>query len=275
MGLTDRGMLLKTPKIKNKKRKNQMLALERQRKILEIAKRDGAVRTQSLASLLEVTEETVRRDLDTLARQGLLHRTHGGATEVSMVIREFSRSEREGRQAEEKQSLAKAAARHIGENETLMLDASSTALELARQLPERRGLRVVTYAIGVIERLAVRSDIELILLGGIHDAKAGRFHGMLTEMGVRSMRIDRFFFSGHGFDPALGVGEPNPEEARLKATVIAHAGWTCAMMDHTKLGRKTDHYFVKPSEIDLLVTDSRGAAYARNPALKGLAIEAG
>jgi DeoR/GlpR family transcriptional regulator of sugar metabolism len=252
-----------------------MLALERHRKILEIAKREGAVRTQSLAILLKVTEETVRRDLDSLARQGQLHRTHGGATDVSMVIREFSRSEREGKQAEEKQAIAKAAVRHIGGNDTLMLDASSTALELARCLPEKRGLRVVTYAIGVVEMLAVRNDIEVILLGGIHDPKAGRFHGMLTEMGVRALRIDRFFFSGAGFDPSQGIGEPNPEEARLKATIIAHAGWKCAMLDHTKLGRKTDHYFVRPDQTDLLVTDSKGAGYCAAVDLRGIPYEIG
>jgi DeoR/GlpR family transcriptional regulator of sugar metabolism len=252
-----------------------MLALERHRKILEIAKRDGAVRTQSMAALLNVTEETVRRDLDSLARQGQLHRTHGGAADVSMVIRELSRSEREGKQAEEKQAIAKAAVRHIRENETLLLDASSTALELARCLPEKCGIRVVTYAIGVVERLAIRSDIEVILLGGIHDPRAGRFQGMLTEMGVRALRIDRFFFSGAGFDPSLGIGEPNPEEARLKATIIAHADWTCAMLDHTKLGRRTDHYFVRPDQIDLFITDSEAADYCENGKLKGVTYEVG
>lgn len=275
IGLTGYGMLIEALKSKPKKRKNHMLAIERHRKILEIAKRDGAVRTQSLASLLDVTEETVRRDLDSLSRQGLLHRTHGGATENSMVIRELSRSEREERQAGEKEAIAKAAVRHIGGNETLMLDASSTALEFARHLPEKLGLRIVTYAIGVVERLAVRTDLEVILLGGIHDPKAGRFQGMLTEMGVRALRIDRFFFSGAGFDPSLGIGEPNPEEARLKATIIAHAGWKCAMLDHTKLGRRTDHYFVRPDQIDLFVTDPEGADYCRKGNLKGIPYEMG
>jgi len=268
-------MLIQAIKSKLKKRKNHMLALERHRKILEFAKRDGAVRTQSLASLLDVTEETVRRDLDSLSRQGLLHRTHGGATENSMAIRELSRSEREGKQAAEKEAIAKAAVRHIKGNETLMLDASSTALEFARHLPEKLNLRVVTYAIGVVEKLAVRNDLEVILLGGIHDQKAGRFHGMLTEMGVRSMRIDRFFFSGACFDASLGIGEPNLEEARLKATIIAHAGWKCAMLDHTKLGRITDHYFVRPDQIDLLVTDSGGAGYCGKGNLKGISCEVG
>ncbi len=237
-----------------------MLAIERQREILKIAKRDGAVRTQELASVLGVTEETVRRDLDALARQCLLHRTHGGATEISMAIHELPQSEREQRQASEKTVIARLAANLIGQNETLMLDASSTALEFARQLPEGRKLRIVTYAQDVVEKLAIRDDLELILLGGIFDAKGRRYRGMLTEMGLRSLRIDRFFFSGGGFDPVLGIGEPSPEEARLKATIIAHSNWNCAMMDHTKLERKTDNYFAKPEKINVLITDNQGTA---------------
>ncbi len=238
-----------------------MLAIERQRKIVDAARRAGAVRTQELAATLGVTEETVRRDLDALARQGLLHRTHGGATEISMTFQEIPQSEREGRQAAEKTVIGKLAAKQVTANETIVLDASSTALEFARHLPEGQGLRIVSYAKDVIELLSTRTDLELVLLGGVYEAKGRRFGGMLTEMGIRSMRVDRFFFSGGGFDSKLGIGEPNPDEARLKATIMSHAKWKCAMLDHTKLGCPTDHFFVKPSEIDLLVTDSAGAEF--------------
>lgn len=252
-----------------------MLAIERQRRILDRAKREGTVRTQDLAALLSVTEETVRRDLDALSRQGLLRRTHGGAADVSIMPDELPQSEREARQAGEKSVIAKLATRHIDANETLMLDASSTALELARHLPSGCKLRVVTYAQSVIECLAIRNDIELIALGGIYEPKGRRFRGMLTEMGIRSLHIDRFFFSGGGFHETRGIGEPNPEEARLKSTIMAHADWKCALLDHTKLGRATDHYFVKPSEIDLLITDSGGAGFCRKSAPKGIACEVG
>jgi DeoR/GlpR family transcriptional regulator of sugar metabolism len=238
-----------------KNHKNGMLAIERHRRILEEARKEGAVRTQELAAILGVAEETVRRDLDGLARQGLLKRTHGGAADVSMILREYSQHEREAQQAAEKTAIAKVAIKHIKEHETILLDASSTALELARQLPEGRSLRVVTYSHAVVEQLAIRSDVELILLGGTYEAKGRRFRGMLTEMGVRALRIDRFFFSGGGFHVSRGVGEPSAEEASLKATIIAHADWKCALLDHTKLGRMTDHFFVKPEELDLLITD--------------------
>ncbi len=250
-----------------------MLAIERQRKILEAARRDGAVRTQDLSSTLKVTEETIRRDLDALARQRLLHRTHGGATEISLAIHELPQSERELRQADEKTAIGKLAAKQIGMNETIMLDASSTGLELARNLPEGYRLRVVSYAQDVIERLAIRSDLELVLLGGTYEPRGRRFGGMLTEMGIRSMRIDRFFFSGGGFHKKLGIGEPNPDEARLKATIMAHAKWKCALLDHTKLGRDTDHYFVKPEEIDLLLVDAAGGKFFSKNVTGNQAIE--
>ncbi len=245
----------KKHKEQEKTTKYHMLAIERQRKILESARRDGTVRTQELSAALGVAEETVRRDLDALSRQGLLRRTYGGAADLSMGFHEYSQNEREARQSEEKSAIAKMAANQIIAEETIMLDASSTALELARQLPEGLKLRVLTYSHGVVEKLAMRTDIELILLGGIYEPKGRRFMGMLTEMGARAFRIDRFFFSGDGYDSELGLGEPNPEESRLKATVMNHAKWRCALLDHTKLGKATDHFFVKPHELDMLITD--------------------
>lgn len=250
-----------------------MLAIERQRRILEAAKRERTVRTQELAAVLKVTEETVRRDLDALSRQGLLRRTHGGAADISIMLDELSQSDRETRQAGEKTAIAKLAVKHIKDHETIMLDASSTALELARHLPSGKSLRVITYAHSVVEKLAIRSDIELVLLGGTYEAKGRRFRGMLTEMGIRALRIDRFFFSGGGYHGTRGVGEPGVEEARLKAMVIAHADWKCVIMDHTKLGMITDHFFAKPSEIDLFITDAKGADFFKSGSIKGVKVE--
>ncbi|MEP2776329.1 MAG: DeoR/GlpR family DNA-binding transcription regulator [Luteolibacter sp.] len=252
-----------------------MLAIERQRRILAKAKKNGTVRTQDLAAMLEVTEETVRRDLDALSRRGQLKRTHGGAADVSVILDELPAGERETRQAAEKAAISKMAMKHVGENETIMLDASSTALEFARHLPAGRSLKVVTYSHDIVERLSMRRDIELVLLGGIYEPKGRRFTGLLTEMGIRALRIDRFFFSGSGYDKDLGIGEPNPEEARTKSLIVSLAKWKCAMMDHTKLGRVTDNYFVNPSEIDVLITDKAGMTFCKTPGMKKMECEFG
>lgn len=240
-----------------------MLAAERQRRILELARKNGTVRTTELAGDFQVTEETIRRDLDFLARVGHLRRTHGGAMDSTVSIGELSQSERESRQLEEKVAIGREAASFVKENETLLLDASTTALEFASQLPDGLPLRVVTYSLAVVERLAAREDIELIELGGIYDRRGRRFSGLLTETTVRMLRIDRFFFSGGGFDPKLGIGEPNPSQAAFKRMVLEHANWSCALIDSTKLGAPTDHFFAKPEEIQAVVTDKGGRSFAK------------
>lgn len=240
-----------------------MLAAERQRRILELARKNGTVRTTELAGDFQVTEETIRRDLDFLARVGHLRRTHGGAMDSNVSIGELSQSEREARQLEEKVAIGREAALLVKEGETLLLDASTTALEFASQLPDGMPLRVVTYSLAVVERLAAREDIELIELGGSFERRGRRFSGMLTEAALRMLRIDRFFFSGGGFDPKLGIGEPNPDQARLKRAILEHAQWSCALMDSTKLGAPTDHFFAPPEDLGAMVCDKGGKAFAK------------
>lgn len=240
-----------------------MLAAERHRRILEIARKNGTVRTTELSGDFSVTEETIRRDLDFLARVGRLRRTHGGAMDSTVMLAELSQSEREARQLDEKVAIAKEAANLVKEGETLLLDASTTSLEFASQLPNGIQLRVVTYSLAVVERLSARDDIELIELGGIYERRGRRFSGLLTETALRMIRIDRFFFSGGGFDPNLGVGEPNQDQARFKRFMLEHSAWSCALIDSTKLGAPTDHFFAKPDEIAALVTDKGGKPYAK------------
>ena len=230
-----------------------MLAAERHHLILDRAREAGVVRTVDLARDFNVAEETIRRDLDLLARRGKLHRTHGGATNPASRLGELSHLERQSQEKTEKTAIAREAAKLVQEGETVLLDASSTVLELAACLPAN--LRVATYSLAVVERLANRSDLEVLQLGGIYEARGRRFGGLLTENAVRSLRIDRFFFSGRGLDPKLGVSEPNQEQARLKSLILHHAAWSCALIDHTKFNLRSDYMFAKPGEFHALVTD--------------------
>lgn len=241
-----------------------MLPAERHRHILLEARGTGNVRTADLARKFDVAEETVRRDLDFLAKRGHLTRTHGGALDPSAHLAELSQNEREALQADEKGSIAHRAVDLVNEGETLLLDASSTALEFSSKLPP--GIRVVSYSLAVMERLAPRGDLELLQLGGSYEPKGRRFSGFLTESAVLSLRIDRFFFSGRGFDLELGISEPNPEQARLKSLMLRHANWSCALLDHTKLGLRSDYFFAKPHEFDALVTDGESKAFFRGKA---------
>ncbi|BCU78735.1 DeoR/GlpR family DNA-binding transcription regulator [Luteolibacter sp. LG18] len=240
-----------------------MLPVERQNRILKLARRDGTVRTIDLAKDFDVAEETIRRDLDFLSRRGHLKRTHGGAMDNSGPLAELPYSEREARQLNEKVSMAKEAARVLCAGETILLDASSTSLQLASHLPAGLPLRVVSHSLAVMERLASNDSVELIQLGGTYEPRGRRYNGLITELAVRALRIDRFFFSGGGLDPVRGLSEPNSEQARLKRVMLDHSAWKCALIDHTKMGVQTDFFFAQPQEVDLVITDNESREYAK------------
>jgi DeoR/GlpR family transcriptional regulator of sugar metabolism len=240
-----------------------MLAAERQRRLLELARKNGTVRTTDLAADFNVTEETIRRDLDFLARLGHLRRTHGGAMDTVSSLSELSQSERESRQLEEKIAIGREAATLVKEGETLLLDASTTALEFASQLPNGMQLRVISYSLAVIERLANREDVEVIQLGGSYERRGRRFSGMQAEMALRTLRVDRFFFSGGGYHPTLGIGEPNPDQSRFKRMMLEHSAWNCALIDHTKMGVVNDQFFAKPEDLNAMVCDQAAKPYAK------------
>lgn len=236
-----------------------MFASERQHQIVARLRREGAVRTTVLADEFAVAEETIRRDLVQLSRRGLLKRTHGGGVDPSAGRFELAHEERERRQVREKRRIARAAARWIESGDTVLLDASSTALELALVLPP--DIRVVTYSLAVVERLGARADLELLQLGGVFDPRGRRFGGLLAESALRSLPIDRFLFSGGGFDLRQGVAEPNPGQASIKRLAIELARWSCALLDHSKLGAAAEWFFAGPEEFQHLITDARGAEF--------------
>jgi len=256
-------MTIKTHISKHFPTENHMIAAERHKRILDLARREGTVRTTDLAREYDVTEETIRRDLELLTRKGRLRRIHGGAMDASAALTELPYTDRQARQLNEKISIAKEAALFLEPDETVLLDASSTALELASLLPLDMPIRVVTYSLAVVERLILRENVELVQLGGTYEPRGRRFSGILTETSLRSLRIDRFFYSGGGLDPRRGVSEPNHEQARLKKLMVQHSAWNCALIDHTKLGAQADYFITAPEEIHTLICDAAGQEYAR------------
>lgn len=240
-----------------------MLAAERQNQILQRSQAEGAVRTTGLARDFGVTEETIRRDLEKMADAGLVQRIHGGATALDFAGREFTHTDREVLQREEKQAIARVAAAMIQPHETIFLDASSTALQLAWALPEALAVRVVTYSLPVIERLQNHGNVELVSLGGTYQADGRRFGGLLVEQNLASFGVDRFFFSGKGFREGQGVSEANEEQASLKQFALRYANWSALLLDRTKLGISSNYFFARVHELSAIISDSEAAPFFR------------
>lgn len=217
----------------------------------------GNVRTNELAAVLDCTEETVRRDLDKLSKQELLVRTHGGAISLDERNTDLDHHMREQRNAKEKKDIAKKAASFIRKGETIMLDESSTALAMTSFLPRNLPLKVVTPSLLIAQKIATHENHQLIQLGGTLDKVSMSFNGILTELMVSRLRIDRFFFSAKGIDAEQGASEPTEERARMKQHIIQYSKWNCALLDSTKIGIRADFYFITPREIDAFITDKK------------------
>jgi DeoR family transcriptional regulator, L-fucose operon activator len=239
------------------RKKPIVLAIDRQRRILELLHAAGSLRTIETAAELAVTDETVRKDFEILERRGELIRTHGGASRPERTREELPFTERQAVRREEKQAIARLAANRIQANETIFLDASSTVLTLAEFLPDLP-LTVLTNALNVFSVLSDRPNLDLICTGGLFDSRSRSFIGLTAEKSLKRHNIHRMFFSGNGLHLERGVSERNARQAAFKERVIASAEDVVFLGDHSKLGQKASFFFGEIADLSCLITDRAG-----------------
>ncbi len=233
-----------------------MIALQRHRQILERVTEDGSVRVTELAQWLDVTEETVRRDLRTLSDQGRLTRTHGGAVALDhqdgRVDLPFD--QRHGTHVAAKAAIARAAASLIRPGQVIALDASSTAGQLAKLIPDQP-LTVVTNSLFVCSTLATRPRIEVVCTGGTLDADAMAFYGLHAQRTLERLNIETLFFSARGIDLDRGLSEANDRHAAIKQRMIESSQRRVLMADASKIGLASTVFYGHAAVADRLVVE--------------------
>ena len=233
-----------------------MYATERQQEILSRARHEGRVDVKGLSDALEVTPETVRRDLTALERLGLVRRVHGGAIPVERLGIEPAVADREGRMAGQKERIAKAALDELPDGGAVILDAGTTTIRLAEMLPTDRELTVVTHGLPIAMLLASRPTITLHLLGGTVRGRTLAAVGTWAERALEDVYADVAFLGTNGITAERGLTTPDLAEAGVKRALVAAARRTVVLTDHTKFGR-VDFAQVAPlSAIDTVITDS-------------------
>ena len=233
-----------------------MYATERQREILERARADGRVEVKRLADDLDVTPETVRRDLTALERLGVLRRVHGGAIPVERLGFEPAVADREERLAGQKERIAKLALDELPDGGSIIIDAGTTTVRIARMLPTDRELMVVTHALPVANLLVSMPNVTVYLLGGIVRARTLAAVGDWTRSNLADVFVDVAFLGTNGISVEHGLTTPDLAEASVKRALVAAARRTVVLADHTKVGR-ADFVHVAPiGAVDTLVTDA-------------------
>jgi DeoR family transcriptional regulator, fructose operon transcriptional repressor len=230
-------------------------AEERQQHILDRARAAGRVEVNALAEDLDVTPETVRRDLTILERHGVLRRVHGGAIPVERLGFEPGVETRSELYVAEKERIAKAALAHLPHEGTVLLDAGTTTLRLAEQLPRDRELTIVTNSLAIAALVAQHPNLSLYLLGGRVRGRTLAAVGPWVIQALQDVFVDVAFMGTNGLSVERGLTTPDQSEAAAKHAMITAARRSVVLTDHSKIG--VDHFsrFAELSDIAAVITD--------------------
>ena len=238
-----------------------MYAEERQQAIARSVAQAGRMSVAELADTYGVTTETIRRDLSSLERAGLVRRVHGGVVPAdALTVLEIGITDRDRSNSAEKDRIATQALELVPEGGSVVLDAGTTTARLAGLLPLDQELEVLTHSVPIAGRLAGHPAIGLRLLPGRVRATTQAAVGPETVEALRRLRTDVAFLGTNGISVAHGLSTPDHDEAAVKHAIVTSASRVVLLADADKLGQEHLVRFAELHDVDVLVTDSRATA---------------
>ena len=244
-----------------------MLALERRNLILEKLQAEKRVVVSELSQLYEVstelselydvTEETIRRDLDKLEKEGLATKSYGGAVINEDVSIDLPFNIRKNQNVSGKQQMADIAASLVQEGDHIFLDASTTAVFIAKALKEKERLTVITNSMEILLELSDVSGWNIISTGGVMKEGYLAFLGSKTEDAIRSYYVDKVIISCKALDHEWGIMESQEAFGTTKKAMIASGREKILVVDSTKFDQTAFSVAGKLRDIDVVVTDRK------------------
>ena len=223
--------------------------------IIDIIRGEKCVRVEDLAFRLNVSENTIRRDLNMLARKGMLQRTKGGATSNLDGISEKSFNERKGKNRDGKELIAEKAASLIKKGDTVIIDGGSTAVLLAEKIIEKEHITVLTNSLDVAYILSDAQGITLALSGGILSNDSRTMTGSPAEQFFSGINADRLFLAVTGISARGGLSDQNIFETPVKKKMIERADQVIVLADKSKFGRDAFSPIGDLTLTDKIITD--------------------
>jgi DeoR family glycerol-3-phosphate regulon repressor len=228
----------------------------RQLTLLDLVQTQGSATVEQLADTLNVTLQTVRRDVQRLADEGLLTRFHGGVRVPSSTVENIAHQQRESLHAEGKARIARAIAAAVPNDCSLILNIGTTTEAIARALLRHGGLRVITNNLNVASILSANPKSEVIVVGGV---VRGRDQGIVGEAAVdfiRQFKVDIALIGISGIEADGSLRDYDYREVKVSQTIIAHAREVWLAADISKFNRPAMVEVARLSQIDRLFTDA-------------------
>jgi len=229
----------------------------RQLKLLDVVRDQGSASVEHLADRLEVTLQTVRRDVQRLAEAGLLTRFHGGVRVPTSTIENIAHQQRESLNAEGKARIAQAVANSIPNGCSLILNIGTTTEAIARSLLLHKGLRVITNNLNVAAILCGNRDCEVIVAGGVVRPRDRGIVGEAAVDFIRQFRVDIAVIGISGIELDGSLRDFDYREVKVAQTIIEHAREVWLAADSSKFNRPAMVELARLDQIDRLFTDAQ------------------
>ncbi|SDO05473.1 DeoR/GlpR family DNA-binding transcription regulator [Phyllobacterium sp. OV277] len=230
-----------------------MLTQQRKAHILATLRETGEIVAKTLSRDLNLSEDTIRRDLRELAAEGLLQRVHGGALPASPALADFS-----GRQTiatDGKKAIGRAAAAMVQPGQVIFVDGGTTAVQLARHLPLDLKATIITHSPSIAVELINHPDITVEMIGGRLFKHSVVAVGASTIEAIAYYRADIYFMGVTGIHPEIGLTTGDCEEATVKRTLCRYAAETVVLASSEKLGAASPYVVVPMNYVQCLIVE--------------------
>jgi DeoR family transcriptional regulator of aga operon len=232
------------------------LTLGRRAKIVELLERQGQVKVNDLSQSFNVSDVTIRNDLDQLEEKGLLIRTRGGGIKTQRVKIDYQFSNESKLHFKVKQAIGKKAAELISENDTIIIDSGSTTQEVAHNLSQFHSLTVITNALNIAGQFVNNPNIKLIILGGILKHSSLSLIGPIAEDSLKNLYCDKVFLGVNGIDTRYGISTTNIEDAHLNKMMMSISKEVVVVTDSSKFLKRSFATIAPVTDVDIVITDS-------------------
>ena len=230
-----------------------MLKQERLDYILEEIRTYNKVKSSALSNKLQVSEDTIRRDLKELSNKGKIKKVHGGALASSYIP--FSHKDREIYAHEEKVKIVRKAKNLIKDDMVIAMDGGTTNLELARLMPNDVNISIITNSLPIAVQLSEHSNVDIIFLGGKILKSAQVAIGMDVVNSLVEIRSDLCFVGTRSLDHEVGLTDIDREEAQVKKAIIDNSSNVVCLALSEKLDTIQPYRIAKISQINTIVTE--------------------
>lgn len=232
-----------------------MLQAERRNNIIEILNKDGKVVIDDLAKKFNVSEMTIRRDLQYLEEQQLITRTHGGAILHNLLIEEIPYTKKAEQNICEKQEIGKYASSLVKEGDIILLDAGTTNMEIAKGIVGIKNIKIVTNDLMIGAFLSKYEGIQVYCVGGLIQKNTGACLGNKAVEFLKSINADIAFVGTSSVNIEKGITTPSMDKAEWKKQMISSAERSILVTDSLKFGKSSFVNICALDKFSLIITD--------------------